>query len=434
MTIMRNWFTFTLLLLDLVALAVVLFLFKDAPWWVAAALLGAAMVLLVAMYFAMVRPIRTIILGMDLVSSQDFSSRLAKVGYAEADKLVEMFNRMMECLKNERLRQHEQNSFMSLLIEASPMGIAIFDFDARLTMMNPAAASFLGFQSPVKAEGMKLGDFPGELSAAIAMIPQGETHTIRLTDTEIYRCARLSFMEMGFPRPFLLIESLTEEVYRAEKSAYEKVIRMIAHEVNNSMAGLKSLLETVADMMSSEPSICELIEGCHERCVSMSKFITSYADVVKLPQPEKVSCDINGIISGRMAFLEAMAPNGIDLRFEPSQMPATAMVDTVLFEQALLNIVKNAIESIAAGAAGNGYVAISLSANPTTVIVEDNGPGIAPETASHLFTPFFTTKPSGQGLGLMCVSEILRRHGCRFSLATVPGSDSPVTRFTIVFP
>lgn len=426
---MPNFLTLLLLALDLAALAVTACFFPASPLWLRGALSVAGIVLLIILYFATVRPIRTLTLGMDLVSSQDFSSRLARVGHPDADRLVEMFNRMMSSLKNERLRQHEQNSFLSLLIEASPMGIMTFDFDGRLTLINRAASALLGITDSSEITGKTIGELAGELAASIATITPGTTAVVRLSDTRIYRCSRLSFMEMGFPRPFIMIESLTDEVHRAEKAAYEKVIRMISHEANNSIAGIKSMLETLADVMSADETMTELIASCHERCVSMSSFITSYADVVKLPDPDLRPCDLNEIIRRQLPFLEATLPAGISLTFSPAQQPAPVMADSVQLEQVLVNIVKNAAESIASASSG-GEIVIATGARPSSLTVTDNGPGIAPEAASHLFTPFFTTKPSGQGIGLLCISEILRRHRCRFSLATT----APLTRFSITFP
>lgn len=428
---MRYNLLFFLLAIVITAIAVIRFCFPSLPSWTEAALFLLAGVLLVMIWVVVVRPIRTLTAGMDLVSAQDFGSRLSRVGYPDADRLVDMFNRMMTCLKNERLRQHEQNTFLSLLIEASPMGIVIFDFDGRLSLINPAALRLLDIPAGHDLTGLTLEMIPGDIAAMAAAIPKGETRILRPADTQVYRCARLSFMEMGFPRPFLLIESLTDEISRAEKAAYEKVIRMISHEVNNSMAGIKSLLETLADIMEGDPAMAELIDSCHERCVSMSRFITSYADVVKLPDPTPVMCDLNTAITRQLPFLEAMLPEGIKLTFTPSPESAPAMADSVQLEQVMVNIVKNAAESIlSAPGATCGEIGIAISSAPSSITITDNGPGISSDTAAHLFTPFFTTKPSGQGIGLLCVSEILRRHRCRFSLVTV----APLTRFTIIFP
>ncbi len=100
----------------------------------------------------------------------------------------------------------------------------------------------------------------------------------------------------------------------------------------------------------------------------------------------------------------------------------------MLLEQAIVNIVKNAVESIQSSGSDNGRITISVTDNPPAIDIDDNGLGIDPEIAGRLFTPFLTTKPDGQGIGLLCISEILRRHNCRFSLSTLaPG----LTRFSI---
>jgi len=403
---------FFISLILLAALALALWAIPGCPAWVTVSLMAALAADLGMIYRGYIRPMKTISNGFDLLRGQDFGSRLAKVGQHDADRLVEMFNTMMERLKQERLRLHEQNTFLGLLIEASPMAIVIYDFDGKPTMTNPAAKRII----------------TSELQTEIEKIAAGSTETVRLGDNSIYKVSRLWFMEMGFRRPFVLVESLTDEVYRAEKAAYGKVIRMIAHEVNNTMAGVKSMLETLGEIFADDSTLRELAESCSERCTGMSRFITAYADVVKIPDPQTSLRDINECLRRQLPFLEALAPEGISVTLHPSDAPAWAEIDSVLFEQAVVNIVKNAVESIAPM---QGEVNITVTASPTTIEITDNGKGISPDIAGKLFTPFLSTKPGGQGIGLLCISEILRRHGCTFSLATSPTDG--LTRFTIKF-
>lgn len=199
-------------------------------------------------YRKVVRSFDIIAGGMELLKEQDFSSRLAPVGQKETDRIVLVFNRMMSQLKNERLRLREQNHFLDLLISSSPMGVVILNFDGAVTLANDAALRFLGYASVDDIAGLKVGQMCTPLAEEIARIPQGGTDTVRLSDSGIYRCSRLSFVDRGFAHPFILIESLTSEVVKAEKKAYEKVIRMIAHEVNNTVAGITSTLEMMKDM------------------------------------------------------------------------------------------------------------------------------------------------------------------------------------------
>ena len=184
---------------------------------------------LVYFYRKVVQPLNSIANGMDLLREQDFSSRLAPVRQAEADRIVDMFNRMMDQLKNERLRLREQNHFLDLLINVSPMGVVILDFDGKISMLNAAALRFLGYTVADELVGKRFQDLDAPLAGEIARLPKDTVDTIRLSDAMIYRCSRLSFVDRGFAHPFVLIESLTTEVVKAEKKAYEKVIRMIAH-------------------------------------------------------------------------------------------------------------------------------------------------------------------------------------------------------------
>lgn len=384
----------------------------ECPKWATASASGLLALSLLLLYRGVVRPLSITEAGMELLRGQDFSSRLAKVGQADADRIVDLYNLLMEQLKQERLKVQEQNRFLGLLIEASPMGIIICDFDGNAVRTNPAAQRML---TPA-------------LQEAVDKMPVGESQTVRLGDNNVFKISRLWFMEMGFRRPFVLIESLTEEVYRAEKEAYGKVIRMIAHEVNNTMAGVKSLLETLADILCDDTAMCEVIDSCRDRCTGMSRFITAYSDVVKIPDAVLAPRDLNECIGRQIPFLEGLTPHGVLINFNPSPTPAVAKVDTVLLEQVIVNIVKNAVESIQSGGNDNGRINISVTDNPPAIDIDDNGPGIDPEIAGRLFTPFLTTKPDGQGIGLLCISEILRRHNCRFSLSTLaPG----LTRFSI---
>lgn len=178
-------------------------------------------------YRKIVKPLNSIGSGMELLREQDFSSRLSPVGQYEADRIVNVFNRMMEQLKNERLRLREQNNFLDLLIKASPMGVILTTLDEDLSELNPMAQKMLGVRQE-DVLGKKMNEIDSPLAAELANVPKGETATVRLNDSNIYRCTHSSFIDRGFQHPFFLIESLTDEVMKAEKKAYEKVIRMIA--------------------------------------------------------------------------------------------------------------------------------------------------------------------------------------------------------------
>lgn len=404
---------------------------KGTLVYVGEAVVTVSLIVLVYFYRKVVQPLNSIANGMDLLREQDFSSRLAPVRQAEADRIVDMFNRMMDQLKNERLRLREQNHFLDLLINVSPMGVVILDFDGKISMLNAAALRFLGYTMAGELIGKRFQDLDAPLAGEIARLPKDTVDTIRLSDAMIYRCSRLSFVDRGFAHPFVLIESLTTEVVKAEKKAYEKVIRMIAHEVNNTTAGITSTLETVGEAlkeMDDTEDIQEVMKVCVERCYGMSRFITNFANVVKIPEPSLEQVRLNDRVTACRMFMETVCRDRrITFHNELCPENPTVRIDTVLFEQVLVNIIKNAAESI--GECGDIY--IRTTASPVTLEIADSGKGISREVEAKLFSPFFSTKPNGQGIGLIFIREVLTKHGCTFSLRTYPDG---LTRFRISFP
>ena len=377
-----------------------------------------------------VEPLHLMETGMLLLREQDFSSRLRRVGQTDADNIVDVFNRMMDALKAERLHVREQNQLFDLIFRSSPMGILIFDLDRRVDSVNPSGERLLGV-SLEAVRGKRLDECSFDLCEDLCSLAMDEVRTVRLTDSNIYRCSRQSFLNGGFRHTFYLVELLTEEVSQAERKAYEKVIRMIAHEVNNTVAGVTSTLDTLETAMEDMPDsaeLCELMRVCIERCYNMGRFITNFADVVKIPDPILVHSDLNEVVRVNMQFLETMCgERRIVLVMHLSPEPVWVDLDVVLFQQVLVNIFKNAVESIGQ----EGTVYIRTSAGSPVLEVADTGRGIDKETASKLFSPFFSTKPNGQGIGLMLVREVLMKHHCTFSLRT---GDDGLTRFTIHFP
>lgn len=402
--------------------------------------LGEGAVILILFYLSVfyrkiVKPLNSIGNGMDLLREQDFSSRLSPVGQYEADRIVNIFNRMMDQLKNERLRMREQNSFLELLIQASPMGVIILNLSEKISQLNPMAVKMLGVHADL-AVGKQLKTLDSSLAAELDTIDNEETKIVRLNDANVYKCTRSYFIDCGFKHPFFLIERMTDEVMRVEKKAYEKVIRMIAHEVNNTTAGITSTLDTVEQTLASEQGmedLCEVMRVCVERCFSMSRFITRFADVVKIPEPNLVPLSLNEMAATCKRFMEGMcADAGISLTLECDELVRPVKMDAALFEQVLVNIIKNAAESISSSesARQNGQIIVRTQ-SPASIEVVDNGPGISKEVESKLFTPFFSTKPDGQGIGLVFIREVLSKHGCTFSLRTYADG---LTRFRILFP
>ena len=431
---MKLKYLFGIFVLLLLTVGILLFMMSaesmDVLFFVTEGVILCTLLFLFFFYRKVVKPLDSIASGMDLLREQDFGSRLKPVGQKEADRIVQVFNRMMQQLKDERLRLREQNHFLDLLIDVSPMGVIVLDFDNNVSMLNKAALRYLNIASAGDVEGSTIDKLGTPLADAISSIPQNTSDTVRLSDAMIYRCSRLSFVDRGFAHPFILIESLTSEVVRAEKKAYEKVIRMIAHEVNNTVGGITSALETVKDMladMDDGADLQEVMTVCIERSMGMSRFITNFANVVKIPEPQLKPVRLNDMVTSCRVFIESLRNDRqIDFQYQLCSDNPMVNIDQVLFEQVLVNIVKNAVESISQ----SGSIIIRTSPTSPMLEIADNGAPIPRDVETKLFTPFFSTKPTGQGIGLLFIREVLDRHHCTFSLRTYPDG---WTRFCITF-
>jgi len=429
---LRGYF-YILTLLLLVVFGFVFYESSQTLSWkttVVTAFVLLTLIYLILFYQKVVRPLHNISNGMDLLREQDFNSRLRSVGQYEADKVVAIFNKMMEQLKNERLRLREQNQFLDLLIKASPMGVIVLDYDNQITELNPAAFKMMGIGNLDAVKGKQLSELKDKLLIDLSTIPMHKTRTINLNDGTVYKCTLESFIDRGFPRPFYLIESLTDEVRRAEKKAYEKVIRMISHEVNNTTAGITSTLDTVQEelkTLSGTDDLRKVMQVCINRSYGMSKFITNFADVVKIPKAVLSPVNLNELITSMTRFMEVMClKRSIKLTFNADALLPLLQLDASLFEQLLLNIIKNSVESIE----NDGEIIITTNAQNKTLEIADSGKGISKEIENKLFNPFFSSKPLGQGLGLLFIREVLSQHNCRYSLRTY---EDGLTRFVIKF-
>ena len=421
---MRPSFSFLILSFCFVAF-VVLALIGNIPEWVWFIPTGVGIFVTLIIFRGVYVPQKTVERGMELIKSQDFNNRLVKVGETNSDRIVALFNSLIDKLRAERLQNREQERLLTQLIEASPMGVMMLDFNQNISLVNNSFLKIFGIKDFSEIQGKQVTEIENDLMPDLVKIPLGESKVIRKGNFRIFRVYHLNFIQEGFKREFFLLESLTDEIIKAEKSAYEKVIRTISHEVNNTMGGVRSVLEIVGENTDDE-EIRKVVESCDRRCENMGNFIREYAEVVKLPDPVMKQMDLAREIEMMLPFLQGLMPESVELRFHHPEEPCIIHVDSGLLQQVVLNIVKNAIESIA----GRGFVKIEVSRTGRDVelIISNNGSPIDEQTSGQLFTPFFTTKREGKGIGLTLVRDVLTRHAAEYSLST--GNDG-ITRFKI---
>lgn len=371
--------------------------------------------------------------GAQFIQDSDFTSRFSEVGQPELDRLIAVYNRMADHLREERTRMQEQNYFLDKILTASPSGIVTLDFDGRVAMVNPAVEQLLQMPSADLA-GRRLGELNSALALAMDEIRLGESRILSLAGRRKVRCHRSQFLDRGFTRDFILIEELTEELRQAEKTAFEKIIRMMSHEVNNSVGSANSLLHSClnyADQLGAEDrqDFENALGVVISRTDHLNQFMRNFADVFRLPPPNLQPCDMRTLIEGVvLLFRPELASREIDLKFDAEPEFEQVRFDRSQMEQVFINVLKNSMEAI--GERGVITVRFGRLNGKQFVAVEDTGGGIPPAVRANLFTPFFSTKEKGQGIGLTLVQEILDGHGFEFSLDSLPNQP---TRFTIFF-
>jgi nitrogen fixation/metabolism regulation signal transduction histidine kinase len=374
-------------------------------------------VALVRTFFVPLDLIRT---GAELIGERDFTSQFREVGQPEMDALIRIYNRMIDRLREERLKLQEQHFFLEKILAASPAGIVTLDFDGRISSLNPAAEALLQV-SGAAVTGREIGALGEPLAPALQAIPKGGSEVLALPGGRRLKATRAELFDRGFPRGFLLLEELTEELRASEKAAYGKLIRMMSHEINNSVGAVGSLLDSfrgyAGDLGTEDrEDYLQGIAVAITRLENLQAFMNGFADVVRLPPPDRRPTDLGRLVDEILLLLRPeFDRRRIRLEWEKAESAPVVSLDRNQIEQVLMNVLKNAMESIGE----DGWIALRLDRAALTL--RDSGAGIPDDVRALLFTPFFSTKRNGRGLGLTLVQEILSAHGFAFSLGPAEG-------------
>lgn len=367
-------------------------------------------------YHRIVKPVRTIGGGMDLLKGGDWNVRLRHVGQPEVDGVVDVFNNMLCKLHGQQTIIEEKTNFLVLLAEASPVGLVVVDGSGTVRMCNSCAIRQLG----ADVSGSKLDGTCNELGRVMSEMEDGSDLMVRKNALDIKRVSRRHFMESGIRKSFFIIADLSDVVSQAEREGYEKIVRTISHEVHNTIGVIATALGSFE--LSTDDAI--LAESCRSRALAMSEFVGAYARVVKTGAPLTAPVNLPSLVRRLQQFLESLCKSaGCKMHVECTETEAVVSADAAQLEQVLVNTVKNACEACS----GSGTVQIRAGAD--FIEVCDNGKGLSPQVQALVFTPFFSTKPNGQGIGLTLVREILERHDAEFSLT----SNNGITTFRAKF-
>ena len=379
------------------------------------------------LYQQLIRPLQLLVQGTVAIREKDFSVKFLPTGRSEVDELVQIYNRMIDELRAERVKQEQQHFFLEKLIESSPTGILILDYDECIRLVNTKALQLLNVTDD-ELTGKSIRQFPHPVVSEVIKLKPGQARTLTIDGNKKIRIQKAIFIDRGFSRYFIMLEELTMEILAAEKKAYGKVIRMMAHEVNNTIGPVNSILQSTLESQPHARIIENALQTAIDRNNNLNIFMRNFADVVRMPDPVKRPEDMIQLLQNVTALMK-MQIGDKKITFQHEFLCPSFIIDTDIqqMEQVLINIIKNAIEAIDT----EGVITVTADCAARTLVVRDTGRGISPDDEGNIFSPFFSTKRGGQGIGLILIREILANHGFNYSLKTMADGE---TAFTISFP
>jgi two-component system, NtrC family, nitrogen regulation sensor histidine kinase NtrY len=360
--------------------------------------------------------------GVLSLKDRDFSVSVTRATRDELGDLVEVYNTLGDKLRVERQSLHQRELMLDTVIQATPLALVLTnDADAVLYSNTTARQLFGGGR---KLEGERFGRFMDAAPAPLreAIDRGGDTlFTLELAgEPQVYHVSQRRFLLNSLPHRLLLLKQLTREINSQEVATWKKVIRVIAHELNNSLAPISSLAHSGQLLARAPPDPEQMIRvfaTIEDRARHLAGFIAGYATFAKLPQPRLA------VVPWTILVERLRVVAGFTLAGELPRR--TASFDTAQIEQALINLLKNARESGSAPEAIE--LGIATYAHGFTIEVRDRGPGFSPGALENALVPFYSTKETGTGLGLTLCREIVEAHGGRLRIANREGGGAQVT-------
>jgi len=401
-------------------------------WTVSLLLLAVWARLLAGLGEHVTRPLGTLANMLAGLREGDFSIRARVPSDADPDDTLSLVymeaNALEEMLREQRVGAVEASESLRKVLEAIEVAVFAFDPEGRLRIVNRAAERLMGQPADrllgASATDLRLdGALEGPSPRTIEVAFPGGTGRWELRRSVVRR--------EGAPLALIALSDLSRALREEERQAWKRIIRVLSHEINNSLAPIKSISGSLRTVLGRgeldadlEADVTRGLDVISSRVEALGQFMASYARLARLPPPEMAEVDVAALVNG-IAVLETRLPvevvpgPKVGVRADPAQL-----------QQALINLVRNAADATLE--AGGGGVSLTWHTRPEGValVVEDEGPGLA-DTA-NLFVPFYSTKPGGSGIGLVLTRQIAEAHAGTVVLEN--REDRPGARAEMVIP
>jgi PAS domain S-box-containing protein len=398
-------------------------------WTVTVLLIGTWVGVSIALREQVVRPLGTLANMLAALREGDFSMRARVTDATDPLSLAYMeVNALEEILRNQRLGAVEATETLRKVLEEIDVAVFAFGPEGALKIVNRAGERLLG-QGAARLIGRSATEL--RLDDTLGGVAPRTIELVFPGGTGRWELRRSVVRQEGYPLQLIALSDLSRALREEERQAWKRIIRVLSHEINNSLAPIKSISGSLRSMLGRGDLPDELSEDVERgldvissRAESLGRFMASYAKLARLPQPELTPVRVEALVRG-VAHLETRLPvevvasNDVTIRADPDQL-----------EQALINLVRNGVDATLE--AGGGAVAIRwlTRAGKLHILVEDEGPGLG--DTGNLFVPFYTTKPGGSGIGLVLSRQIAEGHGGTLELEN--RSDERGARARLVLP
>jgi len=357
-----------------------------------------------------VRPLRILSNLLAALREEDFSFRARETAGEDALALaMTEVNALADTLREQRLGALEAIALLRTVMSEIEVAVFSFDGEERLQLVNRAGARLLG-RPPEQLLGHKAIELG--LAPALAAAPRQVLDMAIAGRPGRWEVSGGTFRQHGLPQRLLVLTDVSRALREEERQAWQRLIRVLGHELNNSLAPIRSLADSLGQLVARQPRPSDWEDDMRRglaviasRSESLSRFLEAYGRLARLPAPQPQRVDLGPLLR-RVAGLEQRVP--VAVRDGPA---VEIQADPIQLEQVVINLLRNAAE--ASLDAADGRVELGWDApagqGQVEVWIDDRGPGLA--DTGNLFVPFFTTKPQGSGIGLVLSRQIAEAHG-----------------------
>lgn len=379
---------------------------------------------------------------LDAIRYEDFAQRFSRTpGGKWFQALGTAFDRVIDDFRVARAEKEEQYRYLHTVVQHIGIGLVSFRSDESVDLINTAAKRLLRVTHLQRLDA--LTSFSSALVATIREMRSGDRALVKVVDQD--ELLQLSvyateFKIHGSSYKLVSIQDIQAELEEKEIEAWQKLTRVLTHEIMNSITPISSLAATVGEMLDetnevpaeSGRDVREAVRTIERRSRNLHTFVTAYRSLTRIPIPEYQIFSISELFDSLSALLEPQLEKK-SIRLERAVTPDALRLtaDPELIEQVLINLLRNAMEAVEGGLNGTIRLTAGVDSRGRSIIqVADNGPGITYEALDKIFIPFYTTKKEGSGIGLSLSRQIMRRHGGNLLVHSTPGVE---TVFTLRF-